>query len=76
MPSELRTPRLLLRSLQASDRDEFVRVHRSTVVNLRRVQDLRPYVGGDYIVRLKSGAEVRLGWISASIPMDVPISWS
>ncbi|MFT5141533.1 MAG: two-component system LytT family response regulator [Rhodothermales bacterium] len=38
----------------------FVRIHRSTIVQLDRVQELRPYFHGDYIVYLKDGRELRL----------------
>lgn len=40
----------------------FVRVSRSTIVNLERVKELRPWGGGhgDYVVVLHGGAEVRL----------------
>ncbi|OZC02040.1 LytR/AlgR family response regulator transcription factor [Rubricoccus marinus] len=37
----------------------FVRVHRSAIVNLDRVRDLRPTASGDCTVRMHDGAEVR-----------------
>ena len=37
----------------------FVRVHRSRVVNLDRVRDLRPTASGDCTVRMMDGSEVR-----------------
>ena len=36
----------------------FVRVHRSAIVRLDRIETLLHRPGGDYAVRLKSGAEV------------------
>lgn len=42
------------------DPTAFVRVSRSTVVNLERVKELRPWAHGDYVVVLHGGAEVRL----------------
>ena len=38
----------------------FLRVHRSAIVNLDRVRELRPSAGGDYRVTLADGAELRL----------------
>ncbi|HEX2187392.1 MAG TPA: LytTR family DNA-binding domain-containing protein [Longimicrobiaceae bacterium] len=38
----------------------FLRVHRSAIVNLDRVRELRPGLGGDYMVTLADGAELRL----------------
>ena len=50
-----------LRSLaHRLDPDAFVRVHRSTIVHLSCIDRIEPWVGGDYILKLKTGAEVRL----------------
>jgi two-component system LytT family response regulator len=38
----------------------FLRVHRSAIVNLDRVRELRPAIGGDYLVTLADGTELRL----------------
>jgi len=38
----------------------FLRVHRSTIVNLDQVQELRPWFAGDYLIVLKDGTELRL----------------
>lgn len=42
------------------DPSRFVRIHRSTMVNLDRVRDLKPYDHGDYLLRLRDGTELRL----------------
>jgi two-component system LytT family response regulator len=42
------------------DPRRFVRIHRSTLVNLDRVRELKPYDHGDYLVRLHDGTELRL----------------
>ncbi len=42
------------------DARQFARIHRSTIVNLRRVRELRALPSGDCTVRLASGAEVAL----------------
>jgi two-component system LytT family response regulator len=39
----------------------FVRIHRSTIVNVERVQELRSFDGGDCAVILRDGTELRLG---------------
>jgi two-component system LytT family response regulator len=38
----------------------FLRIHRSTLVNVNRIRDLRPLFHGDYTVRLKDGTELTL----------------
>ena len=42
------------------DPTRFVRIHRSTIVNLDFVKEMKSYFHGDYIVYLKSGKELRL----------------
>jgi two-component system LytT family response regulator len=48
-------------ALEASlDPARFRRIHRSTIVNLDRVQRLHPYSHGDYQVVLRDGTELVL----------------
>jgi two-component system LytT family response regulator len=42
------------------DPDRFIRVHRSTIVNLDRVTELRPLPSGDCIILLRDGVELKL----------------
>lgn len=42
------------------DPRRFVRIHRSTIVNIDRIRELRPTFHGDYQVVLKDGAELTL----------------
>jgi hypothetical protein len=42
------------------DAKRFVRVHKSHVVNIARVTEVIPWVGGDWRIRLRDGAEVNL----------------
>ena len=42
------------------DPRRFVRVHRSTIVNLDRVREIQPYFHGAYILVLRDGTEIRL----------------
>ncbi len=42
------------------DPAEFVRIHRSIIVNRAAVKELRPLAGGDYSVLLRDGAPLRL----------------
>src|SRR6185312_16561586 len=42
------------------DPRRFVRVHKSHVVNIARVAEVIPWVGGDWRIRLRDGAEVNL----------------
>jgi two-component system, LytTR family, response regulator len=38
----------------------FQRVHRSTIVNLRRVKSLRAHMNGEYFLTLAGGQELKL----------------
>ncbi|HVT40720.1 MAG TPA: LytTR family DNA-binding domain-containing protein [Gemmatimonadaceae bacterium] len=50
-----------LSSLEARlDPDRFVRLHRSAIVNLSRIREMRPAFRGDYIVVLRDGTQLRL----------------
>ena len=40
--------------------DKFMRISRSTIVNVERIQELQPMFHGEYIVVLKSGAKLTL----------------
>jgi len=40
--------------------NRFVRIHRSTIVNLDRVAEVQPWSGGDYIARLQNGGTLRI----------------
>jgi two-component system, LytTR family, response regulator len=42
------------------DPQHFTRVHRSTIVNARRVRSLRPHMNGEYFLVLDSGQELKL----------------
>ena len=39
--------------------DEFLRIHRSTIVRVDRVRSIRPGTGGGYVVRLLDGTELK-----------------
>jgi two-component system LytT family response regulator len=42
------------------DPERFVRIHRSTIVNLDRVQEMQPWFHGAFVVILVDGTELRL----------------
>jgi two-component system LytT family response regulator len=42
------------------DPNKFLRIHRSTVVNIDRIKELHPLFSGDYTVLLRNGAELTL----------------
>lgn len=42
------------------DPAEFVRIHRSTIVRIARIAELRPLVNGDHLVVLRSGEKLSL----------------
>jgi two-component system LytT family response regulator len=45
---------------ESLDPARFVRIHRSTIVNLDRIREIQPWVGGDYIAILKDGRQLRV----------------
>ena len=45
---------------QQLDPDHFVRIHRSTIVNVERVRELKSYFHGEYIVYLNDGTQLKL----------------
>ena len=54
--------RASLSSLEASlDPQQFVRIHRSAIVNIDRVGELRQDAHGDFVAVLRNGSEVRVG---------------
>jgi two-component system LytT family response regulator len=42
------------------DPTRFLRIHRSTIVNLERIQELQPWFHGDYVVLLRDGTRLTL----------------
>ena len=45
---------------QKLDPTEFVRIHRTTIVNVQRVRDIRPASHGDHIVVLHDGTQLQM----------------
>lgn len=45
---------------QRLDPQKFARIHRSTIVNLQRVREMRPHLNGEYFLVLDSGHELKL----------------
>lgn len=43
------------------DHEQFVRIHRSSIVNLSRVREIQPWLSGDSVVVLDTGEKLRLG---------------
>jgi two-component system LytT family response regulator len=42
------------------DPDKFLRIHRSTIVNIERIKELQPLFSGDYSVVLRDGTQLTL----------------
>lgn len=42
------------------DPGRFLRIHRSTIVNVDRIEELQPWFHGDFLVKLRGGAELTL----------------
>ena len=50
-----------MQNLEATlDRKQFVRIHRSTIVNVEAIRELQPHTNGEYWVLLKNGARLKL----------------
>jgi two-component system, LytTR family, response regulator len=59
--SEAHLLRETMGALEAQlDPDRFVRIHRSTIVNIERVKELQPWFRGDFVVILNSGVRLTL----------------
>jgi two-component system, LytTR family, response regulator len=41
------------------DSRKFLRIHRSTIVNVERIKDIRPLYKGDYVITLTSGISLK-----------------
>ncbi len=59
-----RESHLIRETLQSLERrldsTKFLRIHRSTIVNIDRIQELRPLFHGDFAVKLVDGTELTL----------------
>ena len=42
------------------DPDHFLRIHRSTIVNLDRIREMQPWFSGEYVVIMKDGTQLKL----------------
>ncbi len=42
------------------DPEKFIRIHRSTIVNIERIKELHPHFNGEYLVILHDGTELKL----------------
>jgi two-component system LytT family response regulator len=53
---------MLLRNNYRADNTQstLIRIHRSTIVNVRHVRAVQPWFQGSYIVLLQSGEELRM----------------
>ena len=39
--------------------DVFLRIHRSTIVNVNRIREIQPWFGGEYVVLLRDGTKLQ-----------------
>jgi two-component system LytT family response regulator len=46
--------------MEKLDPREFIRIHRSTIVNARRIREVQPWFQGSHIVLLQNGEELRM----------------
>jgi two-component system LytT family response regulator len=53
--------RKTLTALEAElDPHTFARIHRSTIVNISRIREMRPHARGEYVIILQDGTELKL----------------
>ncbi|OJJ15709.1 hypothetical protein BKI52_38150 [marine bacterium AO1-C] len=45
---------------QKLDDRKFIRIHRSTIVNVEQIAELEPYYNGEYIIYMKDGSQHKL----------------
>ena len=43
------------------DPTKFLRVHRSTIINVNRIKELHPLFHGEYIITLQDGTQLNSG---------------
>jgi two-component system, LytTR family, response regulator len=46
--------------MERLDPREFIRIHRSTIVNARRIREIQPWFQGSHLVLLQSGEKLRM----------------
>jgi two-component system LytT family response regulator len=46
--------------MEKLDPREFIRIHRSTIVNMHRIREVQPWFQGSHIVLLQNGEELRM----------------
>jgi len=55
-----RLKRSLVRLERALGSRDFIRIHRSTIVNVNRIMEIQPWIGGDSIAILTTGKRLRV----------------
>ena len=45
---------------QKLDPEKFIRIHRSKIVNIERIQEMKPWFSGEYLILLKDGTKLAL----------------
>jgi len=59
--AETHPMRETMNALEAKlDSGRFIRIHRSTIVNMDRIKELQPWFRGDYLVILHDGTQLTL----------------
>jgi two-component system LytT family response regulator len=48
------------------DPKQFVRIHRSVIVNIERIREVQPWFGGDYIAILRTGTKLKVSRLRAA----------
>jgi len=42
------------------DPNHFIRIHRSTIININHIEDLQPYFNGEFFITMKNGDRLKL----------------
>ena len=63
LPAESHIPTIRTQdelNMQQLDPRQLVRIHRSTIVNLDRIKEIRPHTHGEYILILHDGTRLKV----------------
>jgi two-component system LytT family response regulator len=63
----------MTRLAERLDPSRFLRIHRSTIVNVERVREMQPWGSGEYVVFLQDGTQLRLSrWYRERVLATLP----
>ena len=55
---------------------DFLRIHRSTIVNVHRIKEIHPWFHGYHVVLLENGQELRMSRYQDEVAKQLGIAWN